>query len=114
MADLPPIKVRRNPATREEIEQAKKDYEKFHWGIPPRRVKVRRVAKPLRVGHKLGRLVSVTYEARKGNEDNGRPIFWVHEFGEKGGRRPDLVADDDQNLHIVGGDYRIEEAGIID
>ena len=77
-------------------------------------MKVSKVAKPLRVGSKLGQLVSVTYKARKGDEDGGRPIYWVHEFGEQGGKRPDLVADQDEKLHIVGGDYRIEEAGIID
>lgn len=58
--------------------------------------------------------MSVTYETRKGDEDGGRPIHWMHDFGEEGGKQPDLVMDGDRHLHIVGGDYRIGEAGIID
>ena len=66
------------------------------------------------MGTKLGKLIKVTYQTRKGNEDGGKPIFWEHEFGEESGKRPDLVMDADKKLHIVGGNYTVEEAGIID
>lgn len=69
------------------------------------------VSRRPKVGVKLGRLHSVTYETSKA----GEPALWEHEFGEEGGDPPDLVADPDtERLHIVGGDYRIEDRGIVD
>ena len=107
--------MRVNPAYQELIDDAQDEYESFHWGRPSERVDIRKVNKPLRVGTKLGELVEVTYRTRKGDEDGGRPIHWVHQFGEEGGRQPDLVMDaETRRLHIVGGTYRVEEPGIID
>ncbi len=73
---------------------------------------VKRKTSPLGTGVKLGKLHSVTYLAKKGNEP---PTLWEHEFGEEGGKQPDLVMDvDSKRLHIVGGDYTVEDVGIVD
>lgn len=64
-----------------------------------------------KVATKLGELVAVTYETSKG----GELAQWHHEFGEEGGTRPDLVVDPKtKRLHIVGGSYDVQAAGIID
>jgi hypothetical protein len=108
---------RRNPervpvVTRtERLKRAVASYESFHWGDSPTKIVSRKVSKAPRAGMKLGKLVSVAYETHK----NGEKAVWEHEFGEEGGKRPDLVADvDTDRLHIVGGDYKIRPEGIID
>lgn len=67
--------------------------------------------KPPKVATELGELVSVTYQTSKG----GELAMWQHEFGEEGGVRPKLVVDPrNRKLHIVGGTYDVQAAGIID
>jgi len=86
-------------------------YEDFHWGEEPDRVERKKIARAPKVATKLGELVSVTYETSKG----GERAQWEHEFGEEGGKRPDLVVDPrTKKLHIVGGTYDVQSAGIID
>ena len=69
------------------------------------------VAPVPRVTTELGELAAITYSTNKGGES----ATWEHEFGEEGGKRPKLVADpESKQLHIVGGDYTITGAGIID
>lgn len=102
---------RRNPSTSERLEDAVSFYEDLHWGEPATKVTRRRVAKTPKVASKLGELVAVTYETSKGGEH----AEWEHHFGEEGGERPDLVVDPkNKRLHIVGGDYDVQAAGIID
>jgi hypothetical protein len=108
---------RRNPSrvpvlTRSErLKRAVATYEGFHWGDPPDRIVKRKVSKAPKVAVKLGKLVAVAYETHK----NGEHAVWEHEFGEEGGKRPDLVMDaDTEKLHIVGGSYTVTDAGIID
>lgn len=108
---------RRNPSrvpilTRSErLKKAVDAYEGFHWGDEPERIVRKKVSKAPRVGVKLGKLVSVAYETHKG----GERAVWEHEFGEEGGKRPDLVMDaDNKRLHIVGGTYDVRNEGIID
>ena len=55
---------------------------------------------------KLGRLVEVTYETRKGKDR--RKVHYVHEFE---GNRPTLVYNAG-GLIVAGGDYVIKEDGI--
>lgn len=113
----PKVERRRNPRRRRSREDTAKlrraieRYEGFHWGEQPRRIKRSQVSPPPRAGVKLGKLVALAYETRK----DGERAIWEHDFGEEGGKRPDLVMDvDNDRLHIVGGDYRVEDAGIID
>ena len=108
---------RRNPErvpvlTRSDrLKRAVATYEGFHWGDAPDRIVKRKVSRAPKVAVKLGKLVSVAYETHK----NGEHAVWEHEFGEEGGKRPDLVMDaDTEKLHIVGGSYTVTDAGIID
>jgi len=101
---------RANPTTTDKLAEAVNLYERFHWGEPATEVVRKRVSRRPRVATSLGRLHSVTYETSKG----GEPSLWEHEFGEEGGEPPDLVADEDRRLHIVGGDYDVEDRGIVD
>lgn len=93
------------------VEEAEEMYEGFHWGNKPKRIIRKRASKTPSVAMKLGELSSVTYKTKKGDET----AYYEHEFGEEGGKKPDLVADvDNKKLHIVGGDYDINDRGIID
>lgn len=92
-------------------ERAVQAYEGFHWGRKAKRARRVHVSPPPAELAELGRLVAVTYETTKGKEH----AQWEHEFGEEGGRRPVLAVDPESNrLHIVGGDYRVEDRGIVD
>jgi hypothetical protein len=54
----------------------------------------------------LGRLVEIVYESDKWD---GRKRLYSHRFGEK----PVLVSSKDGRLFILGGNYRIKNAGIV-
>ncbi len=125
MAALPEVlKVerRKNPSRRfkpttpgpkfaRKLAEAERFYEDFHWGDQPQKNVVRKVPRPPRVGVKLGRVHSIAYETRKG----GEKAIWEHEFGEEGGRKPDLVMDQDtRKLYLIGGTYKIKPEGIVD
>jgi len=93
------------------LKRAMERYKEFHWGDEADRVVRKKISKPPRVAVKLGKLVSVAYETHKGGEH----ATWEHEFGEDGGKRPDLVMDAaSKRLHIVGGSYDVTPDGIID
>lgn len=93
------------------MERAAKFYRDFHWGDEPDGFVTAEFPKPPRVATKLGTLHAVTYETVK----DGEKALWEHEFGEEGGEKPDLIVDpDNQQLHIVGGDYTVEPRGIVD
>lgn len=93
------------------IERARAAFEGFHWGERPRRVLKVRPSPPPRSLVKLGRLEAVTYSTKKGGEF----AHWEHEFGEEGGAKPTLAMDPEtRRLHIVGGDYDVEDRGIVD
>lgn len=81
-------------------------YREFHWGNAHRRTD--RVTLPNYAGglYKLGDLVAVEYEARKGNES----AIWVHKFSRP---RPALTATAAGQLGpIVGGRAYVTERGI--
>lgn len=42
------------------------------------------------------------------------PSFYIHEFGEESGVRPDLAADQDGRCWLVGGNYTCPRPGITD
>lgn len=93
------------------VARAAKFFSEFHWGDESKRVKRVKASPRPRVATKLGKLHAVTYETTK----DGETALWEHEFGEEGGRQPDLVSDVDTNrLHIVGGDYDVRPEGIVD
>ncbi len=79
----------------------------FHWGIPARRLKRRKVSPEPKVLAELGELVSVTYRTRKRGES---AQFFEHEFE---GRKPRLGMDvRNKRLHLVGGTYTVTKEGI--
>lgn len=93
------------------LDEAQEFYRDFHWGEKPKRLTSAKVSPRPRVGVKLGRLDAIVYTTTKG----GERATWEHEFGEEGGKRPDLVMDvDNKRLHIVGGSYDVEARGIVD
>ncbi len=98
-----------NPSAAES--RAVEAFEGFHWGRKAKHARRVRVSPRPRSLATLGKLVAVTYATKKGDET----AHWEHTFGEEGGRRPVLAVDPDTNrLHIVGGDYRVEDRGIVD
>ena len=97
---------RRNPGMSDRAASA--EYERTHWGERGRGGIVRRGAPDSRHGTatKLGKLVCVVYETKKGGDDG--PTEYVHDFE---GKRPDLVYNDG-GLMIAGGSYVVAEGGI--
>jgi hypothetical protein len=93
-----------NPATKKAV----KFYREFHWGRKPKRITRAEVATAPATLVKLGELQNVTYTAKKGKD----PIAdYTHDFEVP---RPVLAADPEtRRLHVVGGDYKIEERGIV-
>jgi hypothetical protein len=61
----------------------------------------------------LGEIKSISYVTIKDHLE-GEEIEYVHKFGEEGGDRPVLIANEKTQLEIVGGDYFITEDGIRD
>lgn len=99
------------PGTSKRLDKAISFYKDFHWGDAAEKVSTKKMSKVPEVAVKLGKLDAVVYSTHK----NGERATWEHEFGEEGGKRPDLVMDvDNQRLHIVGGDYKVEPRGIVD
>jgi hypothetical protein len=91
---------------------ARQAYQAFHWGIAPKRMRRVRTARAPRALAELGKLEAVTYATHKRGDG---PSSYEHHFGEEGGRRPSLAVDvDSGELHIVGGDYTVEDRGIVD
>lgn len=87
---------------------ASREYERTHWGERGKE-RIRRTGAPdprYGTATKLGQLVAVVYETRKGGD--AEPTEYEHQFE---GRRPDLVYNAG-GLLIAGGDYTIEEGGI--
>ncbi|MGK2953684.1 MAG: hypothetical protein ACSLEZ_15045 [Thiobacillus sp.] len=105
---------RRNPGPvshSARVDEALAFYQQFHWGEPAKKLSRRKLSSSPKVAVKLGTLHAVTYETVK----NGERALWEHEFGEEGGRKPDLVMDaKNKRLHIVGGDYDVRPEGIVD
>jgi hypothetical protein len=102
-----------NPGTpmSAKLDKAIEFYQDFHWGDEAGRIVKRKIPAPPKVGVKLGKLDAVVYSTSKG----GEKATWEHEFGEDGGKRPDLVMDvDNKRLHIVGGTYDVRREGIVD
>lgn len=68
----------------------------------------------------LGKCREIVYLAKKyhaevGNSAAGKNVEWVHEFGEESGNRPVLLYSTSlDRLILRGGNYRVEDAGIID
>lgn len=94
------------------VEKAADFYEDLHWGIGPDIVKRAKIPRTPKALAELGRLESVVYSTEKAGDGNSR---YVHDFGEEGGEKPLLAVDpDNKRLHVVGGDYTVEDRGIVD
>ena len=91
-----------------DLKTAIKRYKGFHWGLDPDVVDV--IETPGRwpdVLVALGELEAVIYRTTKGREK----AAFIHDFG---GSLPILAMDPEtDHLYIVGGDYRIEDRGIV-
>lgn len=67
----------------------------------------------------LGECRGIVYVAKKyhpevGNDAAGKPVEWDHKFGEETGVKPSLWYDRaTQRLELRGGEYRVEDAGIV-
>lgn len=60
----------------------------------------------------LGQIDAIEYEATKSHLD-GVPTIYVHKMGEEGGARPHLLVNEEGLAIISGGEYSIDERGII-
>jgi len=86
-------------------------FREFYWGREPGRVRRTKVSPLPRELVQLGTLEAITYSAKKGGE---KLADYIHHFGEEGHRKPKLAADPrNKKLHIIGGDYGVEAAGIV-
>ena len=85
-------------------------YKKFHWGNGPKyldkiKIKTREIPKVL---VKLGELEAVIYKAKKGDKRDK----YIHKFKKV---KPILTTDrKGSRLYIIGGNYKVDEDGIID
>lgn len=95
----------------ERRETAAERFERLHWGRPATKVTRHRAPAP-RALAELGRLEAVEYFTNKRGDG---PSIYRHQFGEEGGRKPRLAVDPETDrLHIIGGDYSVEDRGIVD
>jgi len=103
-----------NPSgeTPDQVAAAADLYATIHWGDQAENeLKIQRhLITPRGALAQLGELNAVEYLASKGGESAN----WRHTFDEDGGGdRPRLCVDANRRLFLVGGSYRVEEAGII-
>jgi hypothetical protein len=61
----------------------------------------------------LGEMRMIEYAESKPHLGYKNETIWFHKMGEESGRRPHLVVNDDNDLIIKGGAYRITRAGIV-
>lgn len=58
--------------------------------------------------------IAAKYHPEVGNDAAGKKVEWIHPFGEENGIKPTLWYDTEhQRLILRGGDYRIEDRGIV-
>lgn len=64
----------------------------------------------------LGRATEIVYRTRKGGDfEDDKPVpDYQHHFGEESGIPPVLAVDVSGRLWLVGGNYRVTDAGIED
>lgn len=55
----------------------------------------------------------IVYDTAKAHIGNGKRYEYDHHLGEDGGRKPELHVDHEGMPVIVGGDYKITKAGIV-
>jgi hypothetical protein len=96
--------LRRGARTR----ATRKAFKDFHWGddaTGSQKVDVPRIDRST-VLYELGELSEIAYITDK----NGEFAEWVHKFKVE---RPRLCATAEGHLVIVGGDYAVNERGIV-
>lgn len=62
----------------------------------------------------FGEVDAICYMTAKRHIGNGKRFEYVHAFGEEGGRKPHLLVDYEGMPILKGGDYKVEDRGIID
>ena len=95
-----------------DLQKAADFYEDLHWGIEPETVKRAKIPRTPKAVTELGQLESVVYSTDKNGDGFSH---YEHAFGEEGGEKPLLAVDpENKKLHVVGGDYTVEDRGIVD
>lgn len=91
-----------------QIQLAEKRFSQFHWSDAPSQIQKAQAPeiRPGEVLYSLGELVAITYRASKG----GSTYDWAHDFKPS---RPELASTTSGDLVIVGGDYKINQRGIV-
>ena len=90
------------------VGRAEERFKSFHWGRAPRRRLATTLPPEPRALVELGRLEAVEYATSKVGDG---PSVYRHKFS---GRRPRLaVAVDGDQLHVVGGTYKVRPRGIV-
>jgi hypothetical protein len=93
-------------ATKVKAGAAVREFERFHWGEKPKKVKRVRLPSYGKGVYELGKLRAVEYETTKG----GERAVWVHQFSAP---FPSLTGTPGGKLGpIVGGRAFITERGI--
>jgi hypothetical protein len=93
-------------ATKVQASAAVREFQKFHWGEKPKKVKRVRLPSYAKGVYELGKLRAVEYETTKG----GERAVWVHKFSAP---YPSLTGTAGGKLGpIVGGRAFITERGI--
>lgn len=92
----------------EEAKRADRTYKREHWGDEATKLSPGEIARvrPGDVLVELGELAEIAYDTTK----QGEAAIFVHKFLRT---RPRLAHTQDGRLVIVGGSYRVTEAGIV-
>jgi len=109
------MRFRADSTAQRELKKAFEFYEKFHWGIPSRRIIEAELeiptadARGVRHMVALGYLRGLIYQSAKEGEKKDQN--YIHALEPV---LPLLCTDEDGlRLFIVGGDYRVEPRGIV-
>jgi hypothetical protein len=99
--------ARRNPSSRDELEQAARAFEDFTGHEATRVEKHKGLS--ARAGWLLGRCTAISYIATR----DGETVEYVHRFKRRS--RPQLVSSaDGSQLYLLGGAYSVTDRGIVD
>ena len=91
----------------QEVEDAIRRYEKFHWGLPYGKVINFTPPEVPETVFAIGEVALIGYASAKG--DDGTAL-WIHGFHNP---PPVLCCDKNGQLYVVGGIYKIEQRGIV-
>ena len=105
--------MKSNESAIREFKKGLKVFSGFHWGRDVDEIRKVIVDPPPDVLVHLGLLKTVAYETRKlgPDGDHGDPVIYVHSFDSP---FPILCSSQDsKGLWIIGGNFRVEDRGIV-